>query len=112
MNYYNEIENISEFDLIHRAYFVELYGRFGPKIIGGFVLTETFMALAKEETNKQISFPDKSLDAEYIRSTDYLRELLEATGAPFILKHGGYNSLREKSTEVMRLIDEELNDPK
>jgi len=112
LNYYNQIENISEFDLIHRAYFVELYGRLGPKIIGGFVLTESFMALAKEETNPLISFPDKSLDAEYIRSTDYLRVLLEATGAPFILKQGGYNSLRRKSIEVIRLIDEELNYPK
>jgi hypothetical protein len=33
--YFNEIENIAEFDVIHRAYFLDLSGRLGPKIVVG-----------------------------------------------------------------------------
>ena len=41
--YKNNAKGISESDVIHRAYFTEIHGRIGPKLVGGTALSDGFI---------------------------------------------------------------------
>ncbi len=109
LKYLNEIENISDFDGIHRAFFVELAGRICPKIVGGHALPLAIKYLKTppkgEEENLMRATAEKALDAGYIRSSDLLRELMVATTLPYHIKASRYKKLRTQAEDLIVLLE-------
>ncbi|MBL4569273.1 MAG: hypothetical protein JKY69_06430 [Flavobacteriaceae bacterium] len=105
LNYKNIIKGISESDIIHRGYFTEIQGRIGPKLVSGMALFDGFMAYHSNDTATLKIAANKSLNASKIRESDYLRELLIATGPPFEIKKNGYITLASRSEALLRLLD-------
>lgn len=110
--YLNSVENIEEFDVLHRALFLELYADLATKIVRGLALPAGFLAdipgsdpsvagTAREEAAQ-------ALDADAIRSSDDLRRLLAATGQPFAIKANRYRALREDGVLLLAMLDKGL----
>ena len=105
LHYKNVIKGMTESDIIHREYFTEIHGRIGPKLVGGTALIDGFIAYHNDDTATLKIAASKSLNASKIRESDYLRELLIATGPPFIIKQNGYIGLEKKSKSLLKLLD-------
>ena len=108
LDYKNSIENINEFDVIQRAYFLELFGKLNGKIVGGLLAQEDLTSDDKFYAAKVKIAASKVLNANNIRSSGYLRELLIATGRPTDVKHSNYIRLESKATKLLELIDKTL----
>jgi hypothetical protein len=109
LNYKINIENINEFDIIQRAYFLELFGNLNAKIVGGLLMQEDLTPDDELSAAKIKIAASKVLNANSIRSNGHLRELLIATGKPLSVKHSNYISLESKATKLLELIDNTLN---
>lgn len=109
LDYKNSIENINEFDVIQRAYFLELFGKLNGKIVGGLLVQEDLTSDDKLYAAKVKIAASKVLNANKIRSSGYLRELLIATGRPTGVKHSNYVRLESKAVKLIELIDKTLN---
>jgi hypothetical protein len=55
---------------------------------------------------------ERVLDAEAIRSSDHLRQLVVATHAPWGMKALQYGMGKAKAEKLLTLLDEELGMPK
>lgn len=108
LHYKNDIKGVSESDVIHREYFTEIHGRLGPKIVGGTALSEGFIALHNKDTLTLQILASRSLNITDIRESDYLRELLIATGPPFRIKYNGYAGLKKESKVLLTLLDDAI----
>ena len=111
--YLNDVENIAEFDVLHRALFLELYGSLGAKIVGGLALPASFRAdyVASDDANAARAAREEAaiaLDARAIRSSDDLRTLLAATGQPFAIKATRYRALRVDAERLLAALDAAL----
>ncbi len=109
LNYKNNIENLNEFDIIQRAYFLELFGKLNPKIVDGLLMQEDLTPDNELSAYKVKIAASKVLNAKKIRTSGHLRELLIATGRPMNVKHSNYILLESKGTKLLELIDETLN---
>ena len=112
--YLNDVENIAEFDVLHRALFLELYGSLGAKVVGGLALPASFRAdyVASEDLNAAQAAREEAalaLDARAIRSSDDLRTLLAATGQPFAIKADRYRALRADGERLLAALDAGLS---
>ena len=110
LSYHNNRKNTIEFDILHRAAFIEWYARLGPEIVGGLALPKSF------ETDNGEGHPDQlrtlaavALDAAAIRNSDDLRRLLVATGQPFFIKKVQYRALATQADELRTLLDAALD---
>ncbi len=109
LKYKSAVENISEFDILHRAYFLELFGRLGPKIVDGLALPQSFLAYHQLDNVNTKNLANQVLNSADIRSKDHLRELLVATGHPFYMKRNRYTALKSEAMKLLKLLDEALN---
>ena len=108
LSYQSVVKGTAESDLIHRAYFTEIHGRIGPKLVRGLALTEGFTAYHNKDTTSLKMISSKALSSSMIRESDYLRELLIATGPPFEIKKAGYILLKSRSESLLRLLDDAI----
>jgi len=110
LKYKAAVENISEFDILHRAYFLETFGRLGPKIVDGLALPRSFLAYHQLDTVNTKNLANQVLNSADIRSSDHLREFLVATGHPFYIKKNRYSALKSEASKLLKLLDEALNE--
>ena len=110
--YLNSVENIEEFDVLHRALFLEMYAELATKVVGGLALPAGFEAdnslgdagapqRAREEAAR-------ALDAAAIRASGDLQKLLAGTGEPFLIKASQYRRLHERGVRLLARLDSEL----
>ncbi len=105
LDYKNSVENINEFDIIHRAYFLDLFGKLNAKIVDGLLMQDNLTTDDDLYEAKIRTAASKALNAKKIRSSGYLRELLIATGRPLGVKHSNYSNLESKADKLIELID-------
>lgn len=111
LGYGRELDNIEEFDFLHRGYFLNVRGELGSSLIGGLALPRSLDAEIGllDETVARAEAMD-SIDFGSIRSSDDLRRLLVMTSEPQRIKQLRYLAVRDKSKELIVLLDESLSD--
>jgi hypothetical protein len=110
LGYRRELDNIQEFDFLHRGYFLGVRGEFGPNLIGGLALPRSLDAEIGliDETVARTEAID-SIDLETIRSSDDLRRLLVMTAEAQRIKQQRYLAARDKAKVLVALLDESLS---
>jgi hypothetical protein len=112
LRYLNDVENIQEFDVLHRALFLELYAEVATSVVRGLALPESFRAdnaLGDEDTGQRVrNMAAGALDARSIRSSGDLERLLAGTGQPFMIKADRYRALRDSAVSLIGQIDIQL----
>lgn len=111
LDYRGEIDNIVEFDTLHRAYFLELYGELSSRIIGRLALPYSLDA-ALGNISKEIARAEAvdAIDEDFIRSSDMLRRLLVNTAQAQQIKQSRYLKLRDDAQELITMLDEALGE--
>lgn len=111
LDYRGEIDNIVEFDTLHRAYFLELHGEFSSRIIGRLALSYSLDA-ALGNISKEIARAEAvdAIDEDFIRSSDMLRRLLVNTAQAQQIKQSRYLRLRDDAQELITMLDEALGE--
>jgi hypothetical protein len=111
---YRRIERrIREFDPLHRGYFLGIYERHAAQVAGGLSLPDRYRVLGSGMTEEAArAEAERVLDAEAIRSSDHLRQLVVATHAPWGMKALQYGMGKAKAEKLLTLLDEELGMPK
>jgi hypothetical protein len=111
LGYLNAVENIEEFDVLHRALFLDLYASLGTSVVGGLALPLSFRAdFIGESVEAARAEAATALDAAAIRSGDELRRLLAATGQPFTIKADRYRALRTAAQDLLSALTEALGE--
>lgn len=112
LDYLNSVENIAEFDVLHRALFLELYAEVATQVVRGLALPAGFEADndlggadAPERARRAAA---RALDAAAIRSAGDLEKLLAATGQPFLIKANQYRALHDRGVALLAELDDEL----
>jgi hypothetical protein len=110
---YRRIERrIREFDPLHRSYFLGVYERHAAQVAGGLSLPYRYRVLGGAMTEEAArAEAERVLDAEAIRSSDHLRQLVVATHAPWGMKVLQYGIGKAKAEELLTLLDAELGTP-
>jgi len=111
LGYRRELDNIEEFDFLHRGYFLEVRGELGPSLIGGLALSRSLDAEIGliDETVARTEAED-SIDSESSRPSDDLRRLLVMTSEAQRIKQMPYLAVRDKAKSLVALFDESLSD--
>jgi len=109
LNYKRTLENVTESDLIQRAYFLNLYNQLSVNIVGGLAMQENLMIDPQFDEYKIKKALQNALNSDKIRSSDYLRKLLISTYLPIHTKRKGYLNLREQAKNLLIIIDEIIN---
>lgn len=109
LDYQNAVENIAEFDVLHRALFLELYADLATKVVEGLALPESFVAeVPGADSGAELAAREAAavaLDARAIRSSGDLSRLLAATGQPFAIKADRYRNLRGEGIRLLAMLD-------
>lgn len=112
LEYRNRVENIAEFDVLHRALFLQLYADLATRVVDGLALPTTFAAdnsLGGEDLPETArARAALALDAGGIRSSGHLERLLAGTGEPFMIKANQYRQLNQLGQRLLRALDAEL----
>ena len=112
LEYQNDVENIAEFDVLHRALFLELYADLGTRVVGGLALPASFQAdMPGADAGAELAARKAAalaLNANAIRVSGDLRRLLAATGQPFAIKADRYRALREEGVLLIAALDATL----
>jgi hypothetical protein len=111
LNYRGEIENIVEFDSLHRAYFLELYGELSSRIVGRLALAYSLDAVLGN-ISKEIARAEAidAIDEGFIRSSDMLRRLLVNTAQAQQIKQNRYLNIRDDARALITMLDEALGE--
>jgi len=109
LDYKRKVENVADMDVIQRAHFLDLYSQLSVNIVGGLALQEFLMFNNKFDEIKIKQRLNNELNADEIRSSDYLRKLLITTYLPLLTKRRGYRDLRQHADSLLYIIDKELN---
>jgi hypothetical protein len=106
LRYLNAVENIADFDVLHRALFLELYANLGTSVVGGLALPASFRSDFIDDGALNVARAEAAtaLDAAAIRSNDDLRRLLAATGQPFMIKASRYRALRADAEDLLAAL--------
>jgi len=109
---YRRLERrIREFDPLHRSYFLAVYERHAAQVAGGLSLPYRYRVLGGGMTEEAArAEAERVLDAEAIRSSDHLRQLVVATHAPWGMKALQYGFGKAKAEELLKLLDAELGE--
>jgi len=100
---------IREFDPLHRSYFLGVYERHAAQVAGGLALPYRYRVLGGGMTEEEArAEAERVLDAEEIRSSDHLRQLVVATHAPWGNKALQYGYGKDKAERLLTLLDAEL----
>jgi hypothetical protein len=112
LGYLNAVENIAEFDVLHRALFLELYANLGTSVVGGLAFPTSYRSdfIDDGALNAARAEAATALDAAAIRSNDDLRRLLAATGQPFMIKATRYRALRADAEDLLAALSVALGD--
>jgi len=109
LSYGNEVENIAEFDVLHRALFLELYADLATEIVRGLALPASFRAdiTGADADSRQEARVTAALalNGQAIRSLGHLERLLAATGQPFAIKAGRYRALHADGVLLLGALD-------
>jgi len=106
-----ELDNIQEFDVLHRAYFLEVQGNLGPRIVGGMALPYSLdETLELIDPDYAVEEAANALDAERIRASDDLRLMLVQTHQAQRIKQVRYMALRNMAQRLIDLLDKALAD--
>lgn len=112
LEYLNRVENIAEFDVLHRALFLQLYADLATRVVKGLALPTTFAAdnsLGGEDLpGLARARAALALDADGIRSSGDLERLLAGTGEPFMIKANQYRQLNELGRRLLDALSGEL----
>ena len=109
--YQAEIYNIGESDVLHRAYFLNLYGELGSKIVGGLALSYSLEALTghiSEDVARREAAD--AIDEDFIRSSDMLRRILVNTAQAQQIKRVGYKRARDKAELPLTMLNNALGE--
>jgi len=109
LDYKRKIENVNDADIIQRAHFLDLYNQLSVNIVGDLVLQELLMFDNEVDELKIKKRLNNALNADEIRSSDYLRKLLISTYLPLFTKRRGYRDLRKHADSLLYIIDEIIN---
>ena len=111
LDYRADIDNIVEFDTLHRAYFLELHGELSSRIVGGLALAYSLDAVLGN-ISKEIARAEAidAIDEDFIRSSDMLRRLLVNTAQAQQIKLGRYLELRDDAQALITMLDEALGE--
>ena len=110
LGYRRELDNIEEFDFLHRGYFLDVRGELGPRLVGGLALPYSLDAeigLIDEEVARTVA--TDSVDFEALRASDDLRRLLVMTSEAQRIKQVRYLAVRDKAKVLVALLDESLS---
>jgi hypothetical protein len=111
LDYRRGVRDIGEFDMVYRAYFLDLYASHAAQIAGGLSMPYRHRAwggaMSEDAARAEA---ERVLDAEEIRSSDHLRQLVVATHAPFGVKGLRYRSVQTQAQELLAMLDEELGE--
>lgn len=111
LHYRAGLNNIGESDVLHRAYFLDLYGELSSNIIGGLALPYNIDAelgyISDEEAQAESV---DSIDEGFIRSSDMLRRLLVNSSQAQQIKQLGYLRVRDDAQELIAMLNEALGE--
>ncbi len=109
LDYKRKVENVIDSDVIQRAHFLDLYTQLSVNIVDGLALQELLMFDNEFDEIKIKQRLNNALNADEIRSSDYLRKLLISTYLPLFTKRRGYRDLRKHADSLLYIIDEIVN---
>jgi len=123
LRYVNAVENIAQFDVLHRALALDLYANLAARVAGGLALPAAYQTYADSVTcavrsqsgwescaDPELALAARrqaaiALDSRRIRSSDDLRLLLVGTGQPSIIRASRYRALRDDGLALVRALD-------